>query len=734
MSGTELKKKAKGWGMASGQLFQGSSSKFFLQTCLVLAPLILLAGLGFLLLAKDKTLSDREAMDIAAVLSTRAGSEASRRLDQEIETLIHSVLPPEPSSTRPDLLPAKPSELFDSSYVWLRNQAGDLINPKQMEAVFLEPWLEAEKSGPAKAFYTLAVTTQYQAEDLPKAAALFDQAASVAASDAFRTAAEYKSGCVYRLLGDDDKASLKFSAALAIPNFELEPYAQLAAWNLVSIERDPQARDRHLEALLARVAAKPAPLGAMILADLRSQANLVWSSEHLEQWKQANWALMRREQTINIAEEARFQFSASQMKAGGSPAKPFVFDGADFLLLGGKIEGGNTIGLALNQKRIQQIAAEIAMQPDSGRIPKFFGLSIALEGSSIPAPPDFQELARTLHPLKPYAGAGELTPGFQLVSRAGFVDRNGYFRRQQQRSAWFVALICAAGFSSAAGLFLMNRGYEKLRQVTEMQGNFVASVSHELRSPLASIRLLAESLGKGKIIEKERQQQYFHLIFQESRRLGGLVENLLTFVRTTRGASLALRQQPVDLWKIAAECVEVIQPAAAVKQVTLTLSERLESHPPDLLKATRILPPKAVKRSMNFPSSAGGRIMAMGDPRSLAQVFLNLLDNAVKFSPEKSEVKIHLCPKVKLAGIEWASFTVADSGPGMDPAQHQTIFQMFYRIGSELTRETPGVGIGLGLVKQIVAAHGGGVFLASNPGEGSVFTILIPKGNHEADE
>src|SRR5207237_236492 len=110
------------------------------------------------------------------------------------------------------------------------------------------------------------------------------------------------------------------------------------------------------------------------------------------------------------------------------------------------------------------------------------------------------------------------------------------------------------------------------------------------------------------------------------------------------------------------------------------------------------------------------------DALALQQAVVNLLDNAIKHSPPGETVHLHLAPRA--SEIE---MLVRDHGPGIDPAEHKRIFERFYRIGSELRRETPGVGIGLSIVKHTTEAHGGKVWVESSLGCGATFIICIPR-------
>ena len=230
--------------------------------------------------------------------------------------------------------------------------------------------------------------------------------------------------------------------------------------------------------------------------------------------------------------------------------------------------------------------------------------------------------------------------------------------------------------------------------------NFVSSVSHELRSPIASVRLMAESLERGRVSEAAKQHEYFRFIVQECRRLSSLIENVLDFSRIEQGRK-QYDFEPTDLVALTQQTVKLMETYAAERQVKLQL----------------VLP--------MLPSSADAQPAPLipqpfADGKALQQTLVNLIDNALKHSPKGGTVT------VGLEGQAPIRLWVEDHGEGIPPAEHERIFERFYRRGSELRRQTQGVGIGLSIVKHIVEAHGGKVLVRSAPGQGSRFTIELP--------
>jgi signal transduction histidine kinase len=281
------------------------------------------------------------------------------------------------------------------------------------------------------------------------------------------------------------------------------------------------------------------------------------------------------------------------------------------------------------------------------------------------------------------------------------------FESQQSRAIWFGLLVIASTVAALIGLFTAWRAFHRQLRLAEMKSNFVSSVSHELRAPIASVRLMAESLERGKVNEPLKQNEYFRFIVQECRRLSSLIENVLDFSRIEQGRK-QYEFEPTDLLALTRETVKLMEPYAEEKGVRLELNSKLETRNSELDV----------------------------DGRAIQQALVNLIDNAIKHSAKGQTVRIGIeevsgspsAPNLT-PGTSHLALFVEDSGAGIPPVEHEKIFERFYRLGSELRRETQGVGIGLSIVRHIVEAHGGRVTVRSNVGQGSRFTIELPGMN-----
>jgi signal transduction histidine kinase len=252
----------------------------------------------------------------------------------------------------------------------------------------------------------------------------------------------------------------------------------------------------------------------------------------------------------------------------------------------------------------------------------------------------------------------------------------------QRRSIYLVMLLLVFALLMVGG-YITARASRRELEVARLKSDFVATVSHEFRSPLTAIRQLSELLERGRVPNEEKRREYYALISRESGRLSRLVENLLDFSRMEDGR----KQYHFDRM----ETAEWLREAASrFEKANLTMSI-----PPEL-------PP------------------IMGDRVALSSAVDNLLDNAVKYSPPGAPV---VCV-VEAQGHE-LTIRVCDHGCGIAAQDRDHVFEKFYRGNGEIARQVKGAGVGLSLVRQIVEAHGGTVDFESTVGEGSVFRIRL---------
>lgn len=241
----------------------------------------------------------------------------------------------------------------------------------------------------------------------------------------------------------------------------------------------------------------------------------------------------------------------------------------------------------------------------------------------------------------------------------------------------------------AAGTYFIARAIRREMEVSRIQSDFVSTVSHEFRSPLTSIRQLSEILELGRVPNEERRQVYYSTLVRETQRLQRLVEALLNFGRMEAGA------RPYRFEEI--ETASLVHHVASEFETQLAAGRRIELEGPE----------------DTCPISA--------DPDALSVVLRNLIDNALKYSPEHPAIWVRW-------GLERDQVTirVRDHGLGITPAERRTIFRKFVRGTAAATANVKGSGVGLAMVKHIIAAHHGDIRVESTPGEGSTFTVRLP--------
>jgi len=259
-------------------------------------------------------------------------------------------------------------------------------------------------------------------------------------------------------------------------------------------------------------------------------------------------------------------------------------------------------------------------------------------------------------------------------------------------SAWLKPITFALGLAIVLGLYALYRMAAVQVRFAERRSNFVAAVSHELKTPLTAIRMYGEMLRDDLVESDAKRREYYATITSETERLGRLINNVLELSRLERD------ERPVqltagDVSSSVAEVLTLFQPHAEREGFTLTF------------QADPALP------AVRF------------DRDALAQVLFNLLDNALKYGRSGAERRIDVRCTARDDGVEVA---IRDLGQGVDDALLGSIFEPFFRAQNELTREQPGTGIGLALVRGLLERMGGSV-TARNLRPGFVVAIALPR-------
>jgi signal transduction histidine kinase len=260
----------------------------------------------------------------------------------------------------------------------------------------------------------------------------------------------------------------------------------------------------------------------------------------------------------------------------------------------------------------------------------------------------------------------------------------------RRRVIRYMGIIALSIGAIILGAFFTLRSVTKSLALARLRSEFVSNVSHELKTPLTSIRMFAETLRLGRAKSTEKQQEYYEIIAHEAERLTKLIDNVLDFAKVEEGKKIYRfeREQPAEILR---HTLEIFDYQIMNKGITV------ESHIPEVLPEV------------------------MADRDALSGAIMNLLGNAVKYSGKSREIRIEARPV-----DEGVLISVTDRGVGIEPEELKRIFDKFYRSKDDITREVTGSGLGLTLVRHITKAHGGRITVKSEKQKGSTFSIWLP--------
>jgi len=258
-----------------------------------------------------------------------------------------------------------------------------------------------------------------------------------------------------------------------------------------------------------------------------------------------------------------------------------------------------------------------------------------------------------------------------------------------------IALVSLSGLVVIAGVIVILVAAARERNLSNLKSDFVANVSHELKTPLSLVRMFGELLQSGRVESDEKRDQYLRIIVSESERLGALIENVLDFAKVERG-------------KAAYEFVEC-RPAEVV------------------LRAIEVCRLRAEQEGFAIHTNLATNLPSVQlDERSIEIAVINLVDNALKYAADGKQVTVSV--REVDAFIE---IRVADEGPGILPEERKRIFERFVRGKETAQKRTRGSGIALALVKHIAEAHGGKAWVEPREPRGSTFLFTISTKNRQ---
>lgn len=268
------------------------------------------------------------------------------------------------------------------------------------------------------------------------------------------------------------------------------------------------------------------------------------------------------------------------------------------------------------------------------------------------------------------------------------IELNGQTRRQMQVNS----AVLRDEQRQRLGVLIMLNDLTQLRRLENMRRDFVANVSHELKTPITSIKGFMETLRDGAINDPEAAERFLDIIHKQADRLDAIIEDLLSLSRIEQES----QRDGMDVEE------------AALQESLNVVATAME--------------PRAKERNITLSVSCPANLKARINAPLLEQAVSNLVDNALKYSHEGTTVWVTAQEHEDVIQID-----VADQGPGIAKEHQSRVFERFYRIDKSRSRRLGGTGLGLSIVKHIVQAHRGDVQVKSEPGQGCVFTIRLPR-------
>lgn len=246
------------------------------------------------------------------------------------------------------------------------------------------------------------------------------------------------------------------------------------------------------------------------------------------------------------------------------------------------------------------------------------------------------------------------------------------------------------------GMTLVLHDITEQKKLEQVRKDFVANVSHELKTPITSIKGFSETLLDGAMHEEKLREKFLKIILKESERLQSLIHDLLELSKIER-SHFQVYVTEMSLYQVADEVITMLKDKAESKELELTLETEGDS-------------------------------MMAGDPSRMKQILINIVNNAIMYTPAQGS--IHVKVKGTSNNVE---LSVADTGIGIDESEIPRLFERFYRIDRARSRNSGGTGLGLAIVKHLAEAHHANIHVSSKPGKGTTFRLVFPKVQPEED-
>jgi signal transduction histidine kinase len=564
-------------------------------------------------------------------------------------------------------------------FLWPRYSGVDPASISAPESVrFLTSF-----SGAERAEFTL--------KNLNEAARLYREAAGAARQEAKRAAAINGLARVLAKSSQTEQAVAQYEVLLerygSLDDENGLSFARYALHQLMRISSsDPTAVLRRISTLLARFESGENPLGDQtesLLLDveewMKRDPKIAAANDRIP-----GQISLLRSRLVLVAHDARGIDFFQSKDPGSVPLREL----GPFGTVAGQVAGSPRLFVIrqdANRSEILgfQVGLEMvrsALLDRASHIPTTFELEVTIvSGGDIHPAGNSVTMVRDLSPLLPWWRVGVRPKDPEIISR--------YVSRRRWIYGTTLALLVAG---MVLGVVLVLRDLSREQRLSQLRTDFVANVTHELKTPLTSIRMFAEILRMRRTKNEAEQQECLDVIVGETQRLSRLINTVLDFSNIERGQK-QYRMAEVDVSEVAQSALNTLK--YSLEEQGFALEAEIEP-----------------------------RVRAIGDADALEQAMLNLIDNAVKYSHRKKSVQIGLWTM-----DDRVFFRVADRGIGIPAGDQNRIFEKFYRAHAGNERNTGGAGLGLTVVKHIVEAHQGKIELESNVGEGSSFTIILPK-------
>ena len=277
-------------------------------------------------------------------------------------------------------------------------------------------------------------------------------------------------------------------------------------------------------------------------------------------------------------------------------------------------------------------------------------------------------------------------------------DKEGFYQTEHYRvleknynrqEIMILGEAIALSLSLVIAMLIVYRSYRKEIRVSQLHRNFLLSITHELKSPIASVRLSLETIGKQHSkLQPEQIQRLSNNGVKDADRLNKLVEDVLLSARLETAHEF--HKEEVDLESLLRKIHHHFDDSHSNVTINLSIKEDVPS--------------------------------VLGDEQALISMVTNLIENAIKYSSDSPIIDIEFSKK----NDDFIELSVADQGIGISKIEKAYVFNKFYRVGNENTRKTKGTGLGLYIVYEIVKGHGGKINITDNQPQGSIFTVLLP--------